>query len=94
MTKEEAYKKVIWDYTLDNATFWEIFEGKKTLGWFNRDWALVRLIENLNYYDLIEVVPFELIVRRWDAIKSKIRRGDVKRGFEFAIRKRTLSTSE
>ena len=94
MTKKELLKKVIWDYDIDENTFWDVLHGKKEYGWLTQEWALIRVIERLQYYDLLEVITLETIVKKWPAIKNEIRFSHIKKGMDYVIRKYTLSSSK
>ena len=86
-------KKIIWDYNITEDEFLDYLFGRKEDGWFNQDWAIVRAIERLNYYELKELIPFELINRNWGKIKNKIWRKDIREGIEFVLRKNFVSAA-
>lgn len=86
-------KKVIWDYNISEEDFLHYLYGKKEDGWFNQDWALVRSIERLNYYELKNLVSTELLLKKWDLIKNRIWRKDIREGLEFALQRANISSS-
>ncbi|MFW5720168.1 MAG: hypothetical protein ACOCXT_04045 [Candidatus Dojkabacteria bacterium] len=88
------YHDVIWgDYDISRAEFEDILNGKKENGWLNQEWALRRVIENVDYYTLIESVPLELIAKHWDKIKPKIYNKQIIDGLEYILRKYPISPS-
>ena len=93
MTKKELLNKVIRDYDIDENTFWDVLHGNMEYGWLTQEWALIRVIERLQYYDLFEIISLDTIVKKWPAIKNKIRISHIKRGMDYVIRKYTLSSS-
>lgn len=84
-------KKIIWDYNITEEEFLNYLFGKKEDGWFNQEWALVRAIERLNYYDMKELIPIDLLRNKWGKIKNKIWRKDIREGIEFILRRSSIS---
>jgi len=73
----------IWDYNIDEATFQELLEGKRTLGRLNRDWAAVRLLEYAPYPEIVRRLGFRNLVEGWPRWRQKIRSASRRRGFDF-----------
>ncbi len=83
-------KKIIWDYNISEQDFLDYLYGKKENGWFNQEWAIIRALERLNYYELKELVPLKLLLEKWEAIKYKIWRKDIRDGIEFVLRRNSI----
>ncbi|HPN32371.1 MAG TPA: hypothetical protein PKY81_15575 [bacterium] len=83
-------KKIIWDYNISEQDFLDYLHGKKEDGWFNQEWAIVRAIERLNYYELKEALSFDLLNEKWDKIKHKIWRKDIREGLQFILRRNSV----
>jgi len=90
MTKDE-YKQLVWDYDLSPDDFTKILSGKKEIGTFNQDWAISRVLENLNYYDAMTLVPYATLKNRWDYIKGKLFNKAIKNGYEFLLQRYPVS---
>lgn len=63
MNLQDNYKQLVWDYNLTKSEFEEILKGKKVVGNFDQNWAIVRVLENLNYYDAMKLIP--ILSDRW-----------------------------
>ena len=86
-------KKLIWEYKLDEADFQAILAGKKHMGWFDQNWALLRLVENLHYYELLKVVDINLLAKHWQDIKKKIFDRRLKSEYDWFLQKYFIPTT-
>lgn len=75
----------IWDYTIDEAQFYEILTGHLTVGRLDRDWAAIRLIEYAPYKEIIRLLGFGALVQNWPVWRNRIRSQSRKRGFDFLV---------
>lgn len=92
LTKEE-FKKLMWDYTLTPEEFLSILSGDKVYGWFTQEWAIARVLENLDYYRALDLVGFQTLSNKWGDVKKNIHDASLKRGYEFALRRKALSVA-
>lgn len=46
----------VWDYNIDDAQFHEILAGRLKIGRLDRDWAVVRVLENAPYEEIIRLI--------------------------------------
>jgi hypothetical protein len=76
---------------MTSGEFMEILAGQKQNGWFNQDWAISRVLENLNYYEAMTLVPFETLADHWESVKSRIFAQSIKDGYEFVLYRHALS---
>ncbi|MFB6346198.1 MAG: hypothetical protein ABEK50_10550 [bacterium] len=90
---ERLKNKLIWDYEISMNEFEDFLFGRKEEGWFDQKWALSRAINHLNYYELRRLVPLQLLSEHWDRVSDQIRDPAVKKGLEFLLRRRILSSS-
>ena len=88
-----AYQQVMWDYNLPLAEFEAILRGQKAEGSLDQDWAIARVLENLNYYDAIELVPVSLLKSRWEVVKKKLFKDSIKKGYEFLLQRHAVSNT-
>ncbi len=91
--KSNLYKQVVWDYNITQSQFEDILQGKNTLGQLDQPWAIARVLENLHYYDALDIVPFASIQKNWDNVKSKIFIKGIRDGYEFALHRQALPTA-
>jgi len=88
---QDKYKQLVWDYDLSIDDFKRILKGDKEVGSFNQDWAISRVLENLNYYDAMDLVPYEVLKNRWGQVKGKIFNKSIKDGYEFLLQRYPVS---
>jgi len=88
---EDKFRQLVWDYDLSIDDFKTILLGEKKIGSFNQDWAISRVLENLNYYDAMDLVPYEILKNRWSQVKGKIFNKSIKNGYEFLLQRYPVS---
>ena len=88
---EGKFKQLVWDYNLSMNDFKTILLGEKKIGSFDQDWAISRVLENLNYYDAMDLVPYEVLKNRWGQVKGKIFNKSIKDGYEFLLQRYPIS---
>ena len=86
-------KQLIWDYNLSEGDFLAILLGKKEVGWFNQDWALLRLVENLHYYELKRLVDFKVLKQHWPHIRNKVFNKYLKEEYDWLLQEYFVSTT-
>lgn len=88
--KEEEIRTILqailWDYRIDPLDFYELALGrKKRIGWFSRDRALIRMLERLSWYDLIQLFSLNELK---DILKpeliAQLRFPELRRRYELA----------
>jgi hypothetical protein len=89
---DTLYRQLVWDYVLDKGEFLEILSGKKQKGWFTQEWAIARVLEYAPYYQARQLIPLTQLREHWDVVRLKIRREDIKKGYDFVLRHHALST--
>lgn len=92
LSKEES-KNLVWDYTLTPDDFLSILSGKKEMGWFTQKWAIARVLENLDYYRALDLIGFATLSQHWDQVKKSIHDPALKRGYEYALRAKIVSSA-
>ena len=68
--KSDLFKQLVWDYNLTQDEFEAILHGKKVLGNMNQSWAIVRVLENLNYYDAMNLISLDMLRNNWSKVKN------------------------
>lgn len=89
--KQDLYKKLVWDYNLTSDEFEKILSGEEKRGSFDQDWAISRVLSNLNYYDAMRLVPYSILQKRWLYIKGKLFNKTIKDGYEFLLHRYPVS---
>ena len=88
---QDKYKQLVWDYNLSFDEFKTILSGEKKIGTFDQDWAISRVLENLNYYDAMDLIPYDILKSRWNYIKVKLFNKSIKSGYEFLLQRYPIS---
>lgn len=89
--KSHLFKQLVWDYNLTQEEFEAILHGEKVLGNMNQSWAIVRVLENLNYYDAMSLVSLDLLRNNWNKIKGRLFNNSIKNGYEFLLQRYPVS---
>ncbi len=89
MEKEEIrnlLKPILWDYSIDPWDFYKTALGKKDrVGSFDRDAALIRMLERLSWHELIQLFGIDgLTDLLTPDIISRLRINELKEKYEFA----------
>ena len=88
------YQQLVWDYNLPLVEFEAILRGEKAEGSLDQDWAIARVLENLNYYDALDLIPLGLLEKHWGIVKKKLFKDSIKRGYEFVLQRHSVSVTE
>ncbi|MBU1017355.1 hypothetical protein KJ678_04320 [Patescibacteria group bacterium] len=90
---QSQYKQIVWDYNLKLKDFQQILAGKKKMGWLNQEWAIGRVLENLNYYEARKLISLKQLAQYWPKVKKRIYNKTIKKGYDFVLHQYTLSTA-
>ena len=87
-TIERKLKSLLWDYVVDPAEAYEVLIGKRQqAGPFDREKLLIRLLERLSWYDLLEILSPEGVKNTLTPeIIHKLRFPYLKERYEFIRR--------
>lgn len=89
--KSDLFKQLVWDYHLTQNEFEAILAGEKVLGNLDQNWAIVRVLENLNYYDAMNLVPLNTLRSNWKEVQQKLFSSSIKNGYEFLLQRYPVS---
>jgi len=73
----------VWDYDIDEAQFCLLLDGKQQIGWLDRDWAAIRLLEYAPYPEIVRLLGFQRLVEGWPRWREHIHSQSRRRGFDF-----------
>lgn len=88
------FKQLVWDYNMTQNEFESVLAGQKTIGSMDQNWAIVRVLENLNYYDAMNLVSIDTLRSNWDKIQDKIFNSSIKNGYEFLLQRYPVAITE
>lgn len=91
LMKSDLFKQLVWDYNLTQDEFEAILYGKKVLGNMNQSWAIVRVLENLNYYDAMNLISLDMLRNNWSEVKGRLFNNSIKNGYEFLLQRYPVS---
>ena len=85
---EHILKPILWDYRIEPYEFYLVALGKKgTLGLFTSERALIRILERLNWYEILELFNVDILKEQLTpGLIAKIRTRELRKKYEF-IRK-------
>lgn len=92
--KSDLFKQLVWDYNLTQDEFEAILAGKKVLGNMDQSWAITRVLENLNYYDAMNLVSLNTLRSNWKEVQPKLFNSSIKNGYEFLLQRYPVSITE
>jgi hypothetical protein len=84
--QKQILKQALWDLNLTPEEFFEIIEGKSTQKWPERDFCVARLLESVNWFDIVKIFDPQTICESWKEAKKYIRFKSIKEGMDFACR--------
>jgi hypothetical protein len=90
---QSKYKQIVWDYKIQPKTFFAILEGKEKKGWFNQEWAIAKVLDNMNYYDVRDIIPLELLAEKWVNVKKRLFHSQIIKSYEYLLQKYSLSST-
>ena len=82
---QKLLKPILWDYHLDPYELFELVTGaKKQAGTFTPETALIRMLERLPWYDLVNLFGIDGLTRLiTPEIISRLRLKELKEKYEF-----------
>ena len=84
-------KSALWgDYQLTGEEFNSILKGERSNGWLNQEWAVSRLLQHTNYYEVRSLLTLPEISKLWPKVKKTIKDKSLVQGYEFLLRRYAL----
>jgi len=84
--EKRILSQALWDLNLTPEEFLEIIEGKSTREWPDRGFCVARMLESINWFDIVKIIKPKEICNLWGEAKKYVRRKSIKDGMEFACR--------
>jgi len=91
---DSLYHQLVWDYQLSPHEFQAILTGEFSQSGLDQHWAMARVLENAPYYQALKLIPLDSLQQHWPALRNKIHRQDIKKGYDFVLHQYALSTSK
>jgi len=88
LTEEQKriLKQALWDMNLTPEEFFAIIRGKSNLKWPERGFCVARLLESVNWFDIVKIVKPREICKIWSEAQKYVRINSIREGMEFASR--------
>ncbi len=80
-------RQCLWDLTLTPEEFLAILEGRLVKKWPDQSFCVARLLESVNWFDIVKLIAPDRLCLFWDeASKKKVRFKPLREGMDFACR--------
>ena len=88
LTEEEKkiLSQALWDLNLTPEEFLDIIEGRSDRKWPGRAFCAARLLESVNWFDIVKIIKPQKICALWSEAKKFVRVKSIKEGMDFACR--------
>jgi hypothetical protein len=83
---KKIISQALWDMNLSPEEFLDIIEGRSDRKWPERGFCVARLLESVNWFDIVKIVEPKKICVLWDDAKRYVRFKEIKEGMDFACR--------
>lgn len=84
--EKRILSQALWDLNLTPEEFLEIIEGKTTREWPDRFFCVARMLESINWFDIVKIIKPKEICNLWGETKKYVRLKSIKEGMDFACR--------
>lgn len=88
LTEEQKniLKQALWDLNLTPEEFLAIIEGRSDRKWPDSAFCAARLLESVNWFDIVRVVEPRKICALWNEAKKYVRFKSIREGMDFACK--------
>jgi len=84
--KRKIISQALWDLNLTPDEFVGIIRGTMAKKWPDRGFCVARLVESVNWYDVVKIFSPAEICAEWEEAKKYSRNTSIRKGMEFACR--------
>lgn len=84
--QRKIIKQCLWDLNLTPDEFIDIIEGHSNRKWPGRALCIARLLESVNWFDIVKIIEPKKICALWDIAKKYVRLKSIKEGMDFACK--------
>jgi hypothetical protein len=84
--QKSILKQCLWDLNLTPEEFLAIIEGGSDRKWPDRGFCVARLLESVNWFDIVKFIEPGLLCLIWNETKRHIRVRSIRDGMDFACR--------
>lgn len=84
--QKKMLSQALWDLNLTAEEFSGIIRGSIARKWPSRGFCVARLLESVNWFDVVKIVSPAEICAAWEEAKGYLRIESIRKGMEFACR--------
>src|SRR3990170_3007602 len=84
--KKKILSQALWDLKITPEEFLAIIEGKSSKKWPGRGFCVARLLESVNWFDIVKIIEPRKLCSLWKEAKRYVRVKSIKEGMDFACR--------
>ena len=85
--QKQILKGCLWDYRITPQEFYDVLSGQSTPKWPTKAWCVARLINYVNWYNIVKIFKPEEVCALWTPEARRLVRGKyLIEGMDFACR--------
>ncbi len=84
--KKRIISQALWDLNLTPEEFVGIIKGDSVRKWPDKGFCVARLLESINWFDVVKIFTPVEICRLWGEAKRYVRIKSIREGMDFACR--------
>jgi len=78
--------QALWDLNLTPEEFLAIIEGRSERKWPDQAFCVARLLESVNWFDIVKIVDPMRLCLLWQDARKFVRLKSIREGMDFACR--------
>lgn len=78
--------QALWDLNLTPDEFAGIIRGSITRRWPSREFCVARLLESVNWFDVVKIFTPAELCAAWEGARKHSRSDSIRKGMDFACR--------
>jgi hypothetical protein len=82
--KKMILSQALWDLNLTPEEFEGIIKGAVVRSWPDRGFCVARLLESVNWYDVVKIFSLAEICAVWEEARKHLRSESIRKGMDFA----------
>lgn len=86
MTKQQAVRQIIWDYSITPEQFEQMLhDGTPAMLTRDKKWAMTRTLERADYYTAMQLIGVDALRQHWPELRTGIRFNHIKDAYDFVV---------
>lgn len=84
--QKSILSQALWDLNMTPEEFAGIIRGSIVKNWPKRGFCIARLLESVNWFDVVKVFSPAELCAEWEEAEAYLRSDSIRKGMEFACR--------